>query len=46
MCDSHLFDGDLICTRLDPHEPHHGCTYASTSAIPTQEKSDGGGSDD
>jgi hypothetical protein len=46
MCAAKLNGGDLTCDRLDPHEPHHGCTYASTSAIPTQEKSDGGGSDD
>jgi hypothetical protein len=21
----------LLCTRLDDHDPHHGCTFESTS---------------
>lgn len=35
-CPAHLGsdDGALACTRLDPHEPHHGCTYESTSGVP------------
>lgn len=34
MCDHHLADGPLICTRTTPHDPHAhgGHTYESTSA--------------
>lgn len=38
MCDAVLGEGVLVCTRLDPHEPHHGCTYESTSGIPNAAK--------
>lgn len=30
MCDATLNNGPLTCTRLDPHEPGHGCTYQAT----------------
>ena len=32
MCEARLHDGDLVCTREDPHEPHRGCIYRSNSA--------------
>lgn len=32
-CLAHLGDGVLVCTRTDPHEPHHGCIYESTSGV-------------
>lgn len=31
-CAHELADGPLVCTRPDPHQPGHGCTYESTSA--------------
>lgn len=33
-CPARLADGALACTRADVHEPHHGCTYESTSGVP------------
>ena len=30
-CDHQLAGGVLTCTRPDPHQPGHGCTYESTS---------------
>ena len=39
MCDATLADaGALTCTRQDPHEPHRGCTYESTSGVPQAPK--------
>lgn len=37
-CPATLGDGPLVCTRADTHEPHHGCTYESTSGVPDAPK--------
>lgn len=31
MCDHRLADGPLVCTNTAPHDPPHGCTYASAT---------------
>lgn len=39
-CPCHLADDPsaLACVRTDAHEPHHGCTYQSTSGVAGAEK--------
>lgn len=39
-CTARLGDSDdaLACIRTDPHEPHRGCTYESTSGVPDAPK--------
>lgn len=37
-CDHRLAEGPLVCTRLEAHEPGHGCTYQSTSGVPQAPK--------
>ncbi len=34
-CTHRLAGGPLVCTRVTPHEPGHGCTYESTSGVHT-----------
>lgn len=30
MCDAHLNNGPLTCTRTTPHDAPRGCTYTAT----------------
>ncbi|HTW17051.1 MAG TPA: hypothetical protein VMF51_18115 [Nocardioides sp.] len=37
-CEARLAGDGLACTRIDPHEPHRGCVYESTSGVPGSPK--------